>query len=209
MDKKTLSNQQRRLVTTALVISTLFFAMRSSAGEFPAYDAQHLKKEEAKAYCIKNGLDTNHCILVDMSIPSGKNRLFLVNFHEIENVLKCICSHGSCNGSSGPGYSVKGVVFSNRHGSYCSSIGKYKIGNRSYSNFGINIHYKLHGLEPTNSNAFKRVVVLHSYWAVPNEEVFPDLAPTSYGCPMVSDENMKLLDKFLANRKNVLLWVYK
>jgi hypothetical protein len=206
MDKKTLGNIRLGLITLSL--GWLSLATQCTAGEFPVYSVNDQQKAAAKEYCIKNGLDTNHCILIDMSIHSGKNRLFLVNFHATENVLSGICSHGSCNGSSGPGYSKKGVVFSNKHGSYCSSIGKYKIGKRSYSNFGINIHYKLHGLEPTNSNAFKRVVVLHSYWAVPNQEIFPDLAPTSFGCPMVSDANMRLLDKFLVNRKNVLLWIY-
>ncbi len=207
MDKMGLRNIGLGLITISLTWLTL--TTKCTAGEFPAYSVLDQRKAAAKEYCIKNGLDTIHCILVDMSVPSGQNRLFLVNMNENEVLLEGICSHGSCNGSSGPGYSVKEVVFSNQHGSYCSSIGKYKIGERSYSNFGINIHYKLHGLEPTNSNAFKRIVVLHSYWAVPNEEVFPDLAPTSYGCPMVSDENMKLLDKFLRNRKNVLLWIYK
>ena len=35
--------------------------------------------------------------------------------------------------------------------SYCSSLGKYKVGIRSYSKWGINVHYKLHGLEATNN----------------------------------------------------------
>jgi hypothetical protein len=53
----------------------------------------------------------------------------------------------------------KKPVYSNVVGSNCTSLGKYKIGKRSYSNWGINIHYKMHGLESSNSNAFKRHVV--------------------------------------------------
>ena len=33
-----------------------------------------LKREEALSFCKKNNLDTKYCILIDMSIHSGKKR---------------------------------------------------------------------------------------------------------------------------------------
>jgi hypothetical protein len=63
-------------------------------------------------------------------------------------------------------------------------------------------------MENTNTNAEKRVVVLHSWDAVSNEEIYPRYAPLSWGCPAVSDEFMKTLDKKLqAAKKPVLLWI--
>lgn len=167
------------------------------------------KAEEALAYCKKNDLNTSFCILVDMRIHSGKNRLFVWDFNTNKVVKEGICSHGSCDGKTGPGGAYKLPKFSNTSGSYCSSLGKYKIGKRSYSNWGINIHYKLHGLEKTNNNAFKRVIVLHSFNAVPDEEIYPRYVVNSLGCPMVSNDLMHRLDTQLKTvNQPVLLWIF-
>lgn len=183
--------------------------MLSSTAQNQTKQALSSKAKEAYTYCLKNNMDTNYCILVDMSIHSGKNRLFVWNFNLNKIETSGICSHGTCDGTTGPGYSHAKAKFSNAPSSYCSSKGKYKIGNRGYSNWGIHINYKIHGMEPTNSNAYKRIVVLHSCAEVPNKEIYPKNAPNSLGCPMVSDEMMTLLDKKLKNKKNpVLLWIY-
>ena len=97
-------------------------------------------------------------------------------------------------------------------GSYCSSLGKYKVGIRSYSKWGINVHYKLHGLESTNSNAFKRYIVLHSYTPVPTLEIYPMHLPLgiSQGCPVICDDAMRKVDALLkVEKKPVLLWIYE
>jgi hypothetical protein len=97
-------------------------------------------------------------------------------------------------------------------GSNCTSLGKYKIGKRSYSNYGINIHYKLHGLESTNSNAFKRQVVLHSYNYVSETEIYPEhlTMGMSLGCPVVANGIMKQIDALLQKtKKPTLLWIFE
>jgi hypothetical protein len=100
------------------------------------------------------------------------------------------------------------VKFSNTDNSHCTSAGKYKIGKRDYSTWGINVKYWLHGLEQTNSNAEKRIVVLHSWADVPDREIFPGYAPLSWGCPAVSDNFMRKLDtKLQKTKKPVLLWI--
>jgi hypothetical protein len=63
-------------------------------------------------------------------------------------------------------------------------------------------------LEESNKNAVKRVVVLHSWNAVKNNEVYPKFAPLSWGCPAVSNEFMEKLDTRLQkSEKPVLLWI--
>jgi hypothetical protein len=70
------------------------------------------------------------------------------------------------------------------------------------------VKYWLHGLEAGNANAVARVVVLHSWEAVGNEEIYPEYSPLSWGCPAVSDSFMGLLDaKLKLTRKPVLLWI--
>lgn len=167
--------------------------------------------DQAKEFCKKHQLDTQVIVFVNMQRHSGKNRLFVYHSDSGRVIKKGLCSHGSCSGrgnlADGEGYSQ--VVFSNQEGSYCSSLGKYKIGKRGWSNYGIHVNYKLHGLESTNDNAYDRIIVLHSFEMVPDNEVYPEYIVTSLGCPMVSDNMMRYLDDLLKERnKPVLLWIY-
>ena len=66
----------------------------------------------------------------------------------------------------------------------------------------------MHGLEKSNSKAIERVVVIHSWNAVKNTEIYPKFSPLSWGCPAVSNEFMKVLDeKLKRSEKPVLLWI--
>ena len=161
----------------------------------------------AKAYCAKNNMNVDLCILVDMKIPSGKKRFFLWDLKG-DSILKSgMCSNGSC-GNLASYDANKSPQFSNIPESHCSSLGKYKIGKRGYSTFGININYKLHGLEKTNDNAYKRYIVFHS-WGISDEEIYPLEISESWGCPAVSNNFMKEMDRILKEQvKPVLLWIY-
>ncbi len=164
------------------------------------------KIEQALSYCQANKMNTRYCIMVDMSIHCGKNRLFVYDFRQKKKVFEGLCAHG-VGGGSGPNK----VVYSNEVNSNCTSLGKYKLGIRSYSRFGIHVHYKMHGLESSNSNAFKRDVVLHSYNPVPAFETYPaPMYGVSAGCPVVANSTMRKIDKLLkTGQKNMLLWIYE
>jgi hypothetical protein len=164
------------------------------------------KMTQALSYCKKQKLDTTIAFFADMSIHSGKKRFFVVDLQKNSILHSGLCCHGMGKGSR-----CDSIVFSNEKGSNCTSLGKYKTGIRSYSNWGINIHYKMHGLEKTNSNAFQRIVVLHSYDPVPETEIYPDHLPLgwSQGCPVISNDLMNAIDGLLKKRKiPVLVWMY-
>jgi len=167
------------------------------------------KAKEALHYCETNGYNTDYCILIDMNIHSGKYRLFMYDFksHKVER--QSLCAHG-CGRADKTSTGAQ-PIFSNEEGSLLTSLGKYKIGIRSYSQWGINVHYKLHGLETSNNKAFKRIVVLHSHTPVPSAEMYPFHMPMgwSFGCPVIDNVTMKYLDSKLKNtQKPVLLWIY-
>jgi hypothetical protein len=163
---------------------------------------------EALAFCQKEGFDENYYFLVDLSIHSGKNRFFIYDFKTNKVVDKNLVTHGSCDQFEENPTKWEKVRFDKRVDSHCSMKGKYKIGNRDYSSWGINVKYWLHGLEESNKSAVKRVVVLHSWNAVKNNEVYPKFAPLSWGCPAVSNEFMEKLDTRLQKSENsVLLWI--
>ena len=100
-------------------------------------------------------------------------------------------------------------TFSNVEDSHRSSLGKYKIGARAYSEWGVNIKYLMHGLEESNSNALKRFIVFHSWEAVSDEEVFPNGTPEGWGCPTISNASFKIIDPMLQKAsKPVLMWIF-
>jgi len=164
------------------------------------------RADTALLFCKKNRLNTDFCLLVDMSEHSGKNRFFVWDFKGDSILDRSLCAHGYGKKST-----QSRPVFSNIEGSYCTSLGKYKTGVRSYSQYGINVHYKLHGYDPTNNNAFKRIVVLHSYSHVPESEIYPNHLPLGYsqGCPVINNLLMARLDSmFKRQQKPTLLWIY-
>lgn len=166
--------------------------------------------QEAKTFCSIHQMNEQFYILVDMNIHSGLNRFFVVDLNSYDLLDQGLVTHGACDVYEPNPDKYKTPKFSNRDGSHCSSIGKYKIGKRDYSSWGIKIKYWLHGLETTNNNSVKRVVVLHSWEAVEDNEIYPNYSPLSWGCPAVSDAFMRRLDDRLKNLdKPVLLWIVK
>lgn len=162
---------------------------------------------KAKAYCAKEKLNIDYCFLVDFSKHSGKHRFYIYDFKHHKIIDSSLCCHGFGGGSK-----EDTIVYSNAPGSNCSSIGKYKIGKRAKSNWGIKVHYKMHGLEKTNSNAFKRLIVLHSYDYVRAYAIYPSHLTLgwSMGCPVISNKTMFKADSLLKKSKlPTLLWIYK
>lgn len=173
--------------------------------ELSVYSKHHL---EALNFVKQENLNTDFYYLIDMSLHSGKNRFFIYDFSTQQVVDKNVVTHGSCDKFETNITERSKAKFSDLVDSHCSSKGKYKIGKRDYSSWGINVKYWLHGLEETNKSAEDRVVVLHSWEAVSNEEIYPRYSPLSWGCPAVSNVFMKKLDLQLQDvDKPVLLWI--
>lgn len=166
------------------------------------------KNEEALKYCKEKGFNEEYYFLIDMSIHPGKNRFFVYDFKEKKIIDKNLVTHGSCDKFEENPEQWEKAKFDNKTDSHCSMKGKFKIGKRDYSSWGIHVKYWLHGLEKSNSNAIDRVVVLHSWDAVSDKEVYPEVSPLSWGCPAVSNEFMTKLDgKLKLSKKPVLLWI--
>lgn len=164
--------------------------------------------KEASEFCKKNKYNQDYYFLIDLSVHSGKNRFFVYDFKSNKVSKQNLVTHGSCDKIASNETKWEKAKFSNANNSHCSSKGKYKIGKRDSSSWGIKIKYWLHGLEESNSNAVNRVVVLHSWTAVSDNEVYPRYSPLSWGCPAVSDDFMQVLDeKLQKTKKPVLLWI--
>ncbi|NIF06868.1 peptidase [Chryseobacterium sp. Tr-659] len=168
-----------------------------------------IKAEEALKFCTSKKWNTDFCILIDMSLHSGIKRFFVWDFKTNSVSKKYLVGHGCGSNSWSRDNSKSNPEFSNEDGSHLSSLGKYKLQGRGYSDWGINVKYLMHGLEETNSNALKRVIVFHSWDMMSDDEVFPKGSPEGWGCPTVSNNAMKEIDPMIQKAgKPVLMWIY-
>jgi hypothetical protein len=165
--------------------------------------------KEAKEYCKKNNLNQNKFILIDLGIHSGLKRFFIYDFNKNQVLNSFMVSHGCGNNKWGGTSSKDNPLISNELDSHCSSTGKFVILDRGVSQWGIKVNYILQGKEKSNTNAKNRAIVLHSWDAISSNEVYPQGTPEGWGCPAVSNENMKEIDELLKKNKKVLMWIIK
>ncbi|MEL1253277.1 murein L,D-transpeptidase catalytic domain-containing protein [Flavobacterium sp. DGU38] len=165
--------------------------------------------KEAKQYCKVNNLNQDKFILIDLGVHSGLKRFFIYNFKDKKISKSYMVSHGCGANEWGRTSSRKDAPISNEFDSHCSSLGKYVILDRGVSQWGIKVNYILKGKDKSNSNALNRAIVLHSWEAIPDNEVFPEGTPEGWGCPAVSNESMKEIDELLKTNKKVLMWIIK
>ncbi|MBN9382836.1 MAG: murein L,D-transpeptidase catalytic domain family protein [Chitinophagaceae bacterium] len=152
------------------------------------------------------GLPTKYnsqvAFLVDMRLPSGKNRFFVYDLAADSVRTAGLVAHGS----GGHAFSLT-PSFSNVNGSNCSALGKYRVGGPYAGRFGR--AYFLHGLDSTNDQALNRHIVLHSYSCVPEGETDPYPICNSQGCPMVSPAFLQRLQPLIdGSKKPIMLWIF-
>jgi hypothetical protein len=144
-----------------------------------------------------------------MRLHSGVKRFFVWDFKKDTITHSFLVGHGCGDNPWSLDFSKDKPTFSNKDGSHCSALGKYKLGERGYSDWGVHIKYLMHGLDATNSNALARTIVFHSWDKVTDEEVYPAGTVEGWGCPTVSNNSMQLIDpKLKASEKAVLMWIY-
>jgi len=154
-------------------------------------------------YALENGYSTEYCFLVDMSIPSGRKRFFVYDLQQNTVVHTGLVAHGSCNQTF-----LSRANFSNAANCGCSSLGKYKVGEFYHGKYGRS--FRLYGLDNSNSNAYKRAIVIHGYGCVPDKEIYPMVLCNSLGCVMVSPHFFETLSHIIEKSgKPIVLWLYE
>lgn len=154
-------------------------------------------------YALQNDMSTEYCFLIDMSLPSGKNRFFIYDLKKNAIANSSLVAHGSCNETF-----LSHPKFSNNTKSGCSSLGKFKVGEFYTGKYGRS--FRLYGLDNCNSNAYKRAVVIHGYDCVPDEEIYPRVLCNSLGCVMVSYKFFDKISRIISHsEKPIVLWIYQ
>lgn len=187
------------ILSLLFFISCLKFESKNSdtSAALPISRISEIKK-------IVKGKDYSQDLAVFMNfkLHSGKYRYFVYDLKNNKILQKGIVAHGD-------GSVVKNsqaLRFSNVDGSHQSSLGKYEIRESYFGKFGK--AYRLDGLEPSNSNARARAIVLHSYYCIPDKE---SLSPVclSFGCPMLSKNALNITSKFIdPSKKPIILYAF-
>lgn len=181
------------LVIVALLLYCLY-------GFFSSPTIHKEKINTAYSYAVSHNMNTDIILFCDFGIHSGKKRFMVYDTKKHKVILSSLCAQGIGNG------------FSNKHGSYCSSLGFYKVGDRHKMSIGCN-SYILKGLSTTNSNALSRGILIHPYFTVSDIPVYPlpTLRQASRGCFVLSPIKFRQLSKIIDKDygKPILLYAYQ
>jgi hypothetical protein len=123
--------------------------------------------------------------IADFSLPSRAPRFHLVNLAD-GSVQSHLVAHGKGSDPSHTGWLER---FSNEPRSNATSAGAYRTGSLYLGAHGRSM--RLEGLDPTNSNALSRAIVVHGAWYV-NEEMIghSGMLGRSQGCFAVADSSL-------------------
>lgn len=165
-------------------------------------------KNEFPQMVKKHNADARYLIIVDYSIPSNQDRLFLWDTEKDDIVEQFWCAHG-LGGNSTP----ERPEFSNTPGSQCSSLGWYKIerGTGVSPKWGYTYH-AVDGLSTTNSNARRRELLLHPWESVDydhDNKIQHSMALDGRcaGCFTTSTVGWNTLHRYIQSRqKRILLY---
>ena len=123
--------------------------------------------------------------IIDFSLPSNKERLWVLDLVEAKVLFHCLVSHGSNSGE------IMADNFSNQPGSFASSPGFYTTGETYIGKHGFSL--RLDGIENgINDNARERAIVIHGADYVSAEYIRKNgRLGRSHGCPAVPEKLSK------------------
>ena len=159
-------------------------------------------------------------ILTTVSIGTILLLLFLItgNSTPKDLVLRSLCAHGYGKGST-----ARRPVFSNEVGSFCSSLGHYRVGKeKTMSKPTGRKALLLYGKDKSNSKALQRGILIHPV-SLPNFSIYPFLIPVkvhkvlghkirpkSEGCITIPFRKYaKVVKTVKSSNKPLMLWVYE
>jgi hypothetical protein len=147
----------------------------------PTLNKAVLSKALSAVDCaVKSGLNpSKRLAIIDYSLPSSQNRLWIFDLEHTRLLLKDFVAHGK---NSGDNYATS---FSNREGSHQSSLGLFLTRESYTGRHGLSL--RMEGLEPgINDSALDRAIVIHGASYV--DPAWIDIQGRigrSLGCPAV------------------------
>ncbi len=177
--------------------------LNKSADRNDIYDSLHLGDFGLSKAAFKEGLaglsllvssgdiqNAGILSIIDLSLPSSKKRLFVIDLNICKLIFNTYVSHGRNSGKE------MATQFSNKPHSCESSLGFYVTGDAYFGHHGYSL--KLNGKEEgINDNACSRGIVIHSASYV-NERIAKSQGyiGRSEGCPAIPKTlHRKIIEK--------------
>jgi hypothetical protein len=138
--------------------------------------------------------------IIDYSLPSTKERLFIIDLKNYKLITKSLVAHGKSTGMLYP------ESFSNNLQSYQSSLGFFITENTYEGKHGYSL--RINGIEKNiNDNALKRAIVFHSADYVSKNFINQyGRIGRSFGCPALPvEQNRKIIDLI---KNNTCVFIY-
>jgi hypothetical protein len=182
-----------------LIAFTLSYTpVEPAVQETPMPPELHISPDPILEKFEERGYDGRYAFYADLQIPSNEYRFFVLDLHTRQIVDRGLTLHGREDEQGKP-------LYSNVPDSNTSSRGMYQVSYRYKGSFGK--AFKLKGLDETNSNAFKRAIVLHAWYGVPDKPTGSYMI-NSQGCPTVSPNFLDRLEAYIQqNGQAVLLYM--
>jgi L,D-transpeptidase catalytic domain/Rv2525c-like, glycoside hydrolase-like domain len=147
-------------------------------------------------------MSARYWAIANFDLKSTQPRLFLFDVRD-RRVQSYLCAHGM--GSEGPTDDGFASVFSNRPGSNCTSLGVYLCAETYHGKHGFSM--RLDGLQPTNSNARARAIVVHgANYVSPEFITLTGRIGRSDGCLAVENRFVTEVVSALTGGSLVLAW---
>jgi len=181
----------RRVVLGTAVLGIAAAAVRRTSagivGGDPAVAPDLLRRALDALERHRDRIDHRDLIgIADFSLPSRTPRFYLLALGD-GRVSSHLVAHGR---GSDPNHSGWLEHFSNEPRSNATSAGAFRTGNPYVGSHGHSLH--LEGLDPTNSNAASRAIVVHSAWYVSMQMVFcRGMLGRSEGCFTVANSDLE------------------
>jgi hypothetical protein len=177
---------------------TTFYGMLRSEGSKPGYEV--FKKALTGFFNLKAGniIEKNILTIIDFSISSRFDRMWIINMNKMEVVCQ------PCSSRTQQRRRICGS-FSNSPSSYQSSLGFYLTGETYTGRHGLSL--SLDGVEPgINDKARERAIVIHGADYVSRDFIsrYGRLG-RSYGCPSIPMKDHEKIIKMLSGRSCIYI----
>jgi hypothetical protein len=173
---------------------TPFFMMLRSESSKPDYEV--FKKAMTGFLNLKatNNIKKNFLTVIDFSISSKLDRMWIIDMNKIEVIHACLVAHGQNSGEEFASH------FSNSPSSNKSSLGFYLTGGTYTGKHGLSLY--LDGVESgINDNARERAIVMHGADYVSRDfiRMYGRLG-RSLGCPSIPMTDHEKIINLLSGR---------
>lgn len=169
--------------TLPILIDKFKTAYSENTFELPALDLLQTALSGYELLNKEHSIDRPEVLtIIDFSLPSHQERLWVLDLVEAKVLYHCLVSHGRNSGD------IMAEKFSNKPGSYISSPGFYTTGETYFGKHGFSL--KLDGIEyGINDKARERAIVVHGADYVSSEFIEKNgRLGRSLGCPAVPVE---------------------